>query len=1077
MVNEANNIPVKIYEANSTAGTKDDVDSVPLGTRSARERIQDIRKRSLKEYIDSDILPKNFTSASITAATRIVEEALNRSAEYNKARWENISRNQYHLKPGTIVGRAGSVPNSSLKKRALPDFVITPEIKAAAALLTEFEASSMSLNNQTRTERNSTGRVFQNVKDYRVKGDSKTDDTAAIKKAIDVGKRCGKACNSSSTKNAIVYFPQGTYLVSSVIPVYFSTQLIGDATNWPTIIASSKFIRTAYVNTASFYRQIRNFKIDITQTRSAQQVACIHNQVGQAMSLQFLELIAKAGTKQRGITSENGSRGVLANITFKGGAYGLWGGSQQFTVQRMVFDGCATATWKSITIKNADIGFKLLPKDKAPSTTPTKPGVQENGNISSTIILNSSFSNVGTAVLISPLNSAPGAGSTGLVLENIAISGVQKAVADSSSNTILASTDKIEHPKREFSIGKATSYKKPARLLDANGAYFKRAKPQYEDKSAGDFISIKDYSTKGDSISDDSTAVQSALWAARGKILHVDAGTYILKRTVTIPSRSKIVGETWSQFAASGPFFGDANNPKVMLSVSDPGEEGDVEMQDLMFTTKGATPRAVLGSAGMWDCHARIRGAAGTSLNPEEYPPVTSGVNANCQGASLIMHITPKASGDADLVDPNSPITQTSVYVARSLLIESQSPTWMYGTASEHAVFYQYNFNKAKNIFTGMIQTESPYYQPTPKAPAPFEKAVGRFPGDPKYQCDGKDFDSCDSSWAVMIRESTDIIIGGAGLYSWFSTYTQDCIDKQTCQKALLWLKKNGPNIRVQHLITIGAKYSLVQDGRSIAAKDNLNSQITLFEASKNEIHWIDPKIWDMDEPTIWCEPPTSTLDYPLITTSGEEVLTIGDSAAVTAKARRDDPSKALIVKKGTPSPLVEPCSFYDPNCSPFGWDGQWTFSGMDEPSSEETLEDDGLIYPSPSVEQSSTPTPTPTVKPKPPTIEFNTSHSRIKDAANHLCGLIKARRRLGPGEIVKQTFSYNWDSSEFGAISVATSLEVKAGCEFVYSDAAYNKYMNVPIDSCNCAGKNGKQGGKVENNYYKFRLDPEKEA
>jgi len=47
-----------------------------------------------------------------------------------------------------------------------------------------------------------------------------------------------------------------------------------------------------------------------------------------------------------------------------------------------------------------------------------------------------------------------------------------------------------------------------------------------------------------------------------------------------------------------------------MLSVGDPGEEGDVEMQDLMFTTKGATPGAVLvewnikaskqGSAGMW---------------------------------------------------------------------------------------------------------------------------------------------------------------------------------------------------------------------------------------------------------------------------------------------------------------------------------------------------------------------------------------------------------------------------------------------------------------------------------------------
>lgn len=57
-----------------------------------------------------------------------------------------------------------------------------------------------------------------------------------------------------------------------------------------------------YVNTASFYRQIRNLRIDVTNTRSAQEVACIHYQVAQATSLQFVELIAKTGTKQRGIS-------------------------------------------------------------------------------------------------------------------------------------------------------------------------------------------------------------------------------------------------------------------------------------------------------------------------------------------------------------------------------------------------------------------------------------------------------------------------------------------------------------------------------------------------------------------------------------------------------------------------------------------------------------------------------------------------------------------------------------------------------------------------------------------------------
>jgi hypothetical protein len=116
-----------------------------------------------------------------------------------------------------------------------------------------------------------------------------------------------------------------------------------------------------------------------------------------------------------------------------------------------------------------------------------------------------------------------------------------------------------------------------------------------------------------------------------------------------------------------------------------------------------------------------------------------------------------------------------SAYVARGLLVESTDATWLYGTSSEHAVMYQYNFWKAKNVFAGMIQTESPYYQPTPKPPAPFAGTVGQFPGDWRYDCQSSGASGCDASWALLIRNSTEIFIAGAGLYSWFTTYTQDC--------------------------------------------------------------------------------------------------------------------------------------------------------------------------------------------------------------------------------------------------------------------------------------------------------------
>jgi hypothetical protein len=92
--------------------------------------------------------------------------------------------------------------------------------------------------------------------------------------------------------------------------------------------------------------------------------------------------------------------------------------------------------------------------------------------------------------------------------------------------------------------------------------------------------------------------------------LFVDAGSYIITSTVTIPGGSKIVGETWSQLVAAGSYFGDAKNPKVMIKVGSIGEVGNIEMQDIIFTNRGATAGLILvewnirasqpGSAALW---------------------------------------------------------------------------------------------------------------------------------------------------------------------------------------------------------------------------------------------------------------------------------------------------------------------------------------------------------------------------------------------------------------------------------------------------------------------------------------------
>ncbi|KAH9845616.1 glycoside hydrolase family 55 protein [Teratosphaeria destructans] len=949
-------------------------------------------------------LLEQATTEDLREAYNIIDDAVAEASRRNAARLAQPLPNRHQV----------THADNSTKTKFMPLLRITDKIANAAALDAEAHAARHdAAGNLTRRQSSKSGDfwmehlarkgtvpwgddpdyvVFRNVRDYGAVGDGKTDDTKAIKAAMNQGNRCGEKCNGSTTKNAIVYFPPGDYMISSTIPMPFGTQVIGDANTRPTLTAAPRFVGLGvlsndeytggvggaeewFTNTANFYRQIRNIVIDITP--AGPNISCLHYQVAQATSLQNVKLIAQGD--QIGMFAENGSGGQISDVTFVGGI-GFYGGAQQFTAQRLTFIGCSTAVhllwdwawvWKSINMTNVGVGFRLVPENGS-------------GNVGSLSVIDSSFSSVGTAIMIVPASSAIGSGSTGLLLENVKLSSVEAAVADTAGKVYL---DGSVHNVNEWAWGpvytKSTTdrsfangeqignYQRSSTLVDSGGAYFERQKPQYEDRSVGDFVHVKDMGVKGDGSTDDTAALQAALYASLGKVLFVDAGTYLLTSTVIVPPGAKIVGETWSQLVATGSYFADASNPKVLLQVGTKGSLGDVEMQDLIFTTLGATAGAILvewniqaqtpGSAGLWDCHARIGGATGTKLTPAECPSSKSGIDGGCNAGSLMMHLTPGASGyfenmwlwaadhmiecvvllrsitqspcadisclsDPNLSDPANNMEQCSIYVARGFLIESTHPTWLYATASEHSIFYQYNFHGASNVFAGLLQTESPYFQPTPPPPEPFAAVVGGFVGDPDYTCAaGDETNGCDEAWSVIITESEGIVIAGAGIYSWFSTYSQTCVDNQQCQKTLVQLNNNYGNVRLLNLVTIGAKNMVVMNGNTISAADNINvkshpffSQLTILDVSGNgtklgDLVWVDPSIWAMDTPSITCVPPchvklppwtgaTSTVDYPLMTVSNgtwtstvtiapltisEWVLQVATVASVSGKLER----------------------------------------------------------------------------------------------------------------------------------------------------------------------------------------------
>jgi hypothetical protein len=75
-------------------------------------------------------------------------------------------------------------------------------------------------------------------------------------------------------------------------------------------------------------------------------------------------------------------------------------------------------------------------------------------------------------------------------------------------------------------------------------------------------------------------------------------------------------------------------------------------------------------------------------------------------------------TADHDIDDPKQ--TQINVITGRSVLIESQGPSWFYATAAEHSLMYQYNIANASNIYLGMVSTIASLnfvcFWPLPKA-------------------------------------------------------------------------------------------------------------------------------------------------------------------------------------------------------------------------------------------------------------------------------------------------------------------------------------------------------------------------
>lgn len=387
--------------------------------------------------------------------------------------------------------------------------------------------------------------------------------------------------------------------------------------------------------------------------------------------------------------------------------------------------------------------------------------------------------------------------------------------------------------------------------LLSGGAVFEKSKPLYENLPASSFISVKSAGAKGDGTTDDTEAIQKVLDSATSdQVVYFDHGAYVITSTIKVPKNIKITGEVWPMIMAHGSKFADEKNPIPALQIGQKGDTGSVEMSDLIIMSKGSAPGAILmewnvagssqGSAGMWDVHFRVGGAAGSGQQSDtcpKTPNVKTTPKKECMAAFMLLHITEKASAyvenawmwtaDHELDLPDH--SKINVYTGRGVLIESQGPVWLWGTSSEHHQLYNYQVSNAQNVFMGLIQTETPYYQSNPTALVPFT---------PQHSWNDPDFSTCTTptcrkSWGLRVLNSSDLYVYGAGLYSFFENYAQTCVNSEDCQENMV--EVDCSDVHLYGLSTKAAVNMVTSSGgKSMVPQkpnhSNFCSTIALFE-------------------------------------------------------------------------------------------------------------------------------------------------------------------------------------------------------------------------------------------------------
>lgn len=226
------------------------------------------------------------------------------------------------------------------------------------------------------------------------------------------------------------------------------------------------------------------------------------------------------------------------------------------------------------------------------------------------------------------------------------------------------------------------------------------------------------------------------------------------------------------------------------MMVGNPGERGTVEIQDMRFTVADISPGAIVlqvhlagsapGEVGMWNSHITVGGTADTNVNNA----CSNADTADCLAAFALLHLASTSScyienmwgwtADHSLERGRGP---QNIATGRGALVEATRATWLAGTAFEHNTLYNYNLHGAANVYAGLQQSETAYWQGIGgphAAPAPWVP-LARY-GDPDFTWCGATDLRCRMGLALHVDGGgRALYLYGAAFWTFFHGETSGC--------------------------------------------------------------------------------------------------------------------------------------------------------------------------------------------------------------------------------------------------------------------------------------------------------------